>query len=134
MANTWQDIPLAADLISDSQDDLRQNFAYLNTILGNDHQIAFLDTDTGAGEGRHKKVSLITQAMAPVYVAGQNYNNALWSDSQNIYWQTNVGATNIKLTNPAGTLVASTGYSFLAGDATTGIIIQWGQGTTNSSG
>ena len=126
MANTWQDIPLAADLISDSQDDLRQNFAYLNTILGNDHQIAFLDTDTTAGEGRHKKVSLLTQAMAPAYVAAQNYNNAIWADSTNFYWQTGAGATNIRLSNQQGTSLATNGYSFLPGDSTNGLLIQWG--------
>lgn len=55
-------IPLAADLLSDSQADLLANFGQLNTQFGVNH-VAF--DDVSADKGKHKFVQFVRQATAP---------------------------------------------------------------------
>jgi hypothetical protein len=55
-------IPLAADLLSDSQADLLANFGQLNTQFGVNH-VAF--NDVSADKGKHKFVQFVRQATAP---------------------------------------------------------------------
>ncbi len=70
MADTYQDIPQANDILSKSQGDIEKNFLYLARTLGTtqtfkapgtgagDHQFTVGGTDATQFEGRHRQVSL----------------------------------------------------------------------------
>ena len=93
MTFTFADIPLASNLISNSQGDIRDNFDYLQAILNTDHQSVFGNNNTTAFEGRHQQVSLldwnvVTPGSGPVFPVGQNVDNQIFSYQGNLFAQT----------------------------------------------
>jgi hypothetical protein len=125
MPNQFQDIPLAGDLLSISQGDLKQNFDYIQGSLGKDHQLVFGHTDTGTTfEGRHIQVSLNDRTNANLAMPGDGTDSLLWSSSGNLYWKDTTIASGVQITNKnvLPSAIANGGFSFLPG----GIMICWG--------
>lgn len=128
MANTFQNIPNASDLLSDSQVDIKENFGYLATTLGQDHQIAFGDTDTASGEGYHKVIHYVKQGANPAAIASvlqmyskdytPNFTGAT-PDTQ-LFTRTGAGGISQLTGNDANT----DGWCWLGG-----ILLQWGRKT-----
>jgi hypothetical protein len=129
-------IPQPTDLLSDSQQDLLNNFTAANTSFGINHY-AF---DNGTVDnGKHKFVSLTTQgttiagspATAATDVAVYNRSQVgLDSGKQNLYYKfQNQGAgigTDVILTRFLSPVSATNGYTFIPG----GFFVQWGVVTT----
>lgn len=115
-------IPQATDLISQSQGQLLTNFSQANIAFGVDHT-AF---DVAANQGKHKKSTYLEQAADPVTLANEI----------DIYSKDVAGVTTMFLRKEtAGTVIAtsgqdpiraSTGSTFVPGDATRALIFKWG--------
>ena len=124
MPNTFRDIPLAGDLISVSQADLKQNFDYIQGALGKDHQINFGSSDTGTSfEGRHKQLSLNNRnGGVPTITDGAD--SIVYGINGNLAWTSASSAGPVQLTNVKTNAVtnATSGCTFLPG----GILLQWG--------
>jgi hypothetical protein len=58
--------PLANDKLSTSQGDIAGNFTEINTYVNVDHEAFNI-----ANQGKHKKISLLSQAAAPAATAGE---------------------------------------------------------------
>lgn len=63
----YYDTPQAADRINATQPLIQANFATINTDFSVDH-IGF---DAAAHNGKHKKITLVQQAAAPAFAAGE---------------------------------------------------------------
>lgn len=116
MPNTFQDKPLATDLLSTSQGDLKQNFDYIQGALGKDHQIVFGHTDTGTTfEGRHTQVSLNNRANANLPVPVDGVDTFFWSNNGDLFGRnsTSIAYQITGLTYGAGN--GNPGFLFLPG-------------------
>lgn len=123
-------IPLATDLISSSQDDIKQNFQALNTSWDVNH-VGF----NSVGAGKHNFVEMPNQTTpGPAGAAGQFVIYSLDDSGQSELWyRRNNEATEYQLTgkNPSITTAGNTfGYTFLPG----GLLIQWKICSTNDTG
>lgn len=147
--NTYQDKPLAGDVLSVSQGDIEHNFLYLANTLGSaqpnkaggtgpgDHQISIGGLDNVQFEGRHLSVSFKDQGGALAYP--QDGTDAyMWSNGGNIFWgnatsgpfQLTTGNTGANFggdatISPGGifTTIIHAGWTSLPG----GLILQYGQ-------
>lgn len=110
-------IPLATDLISVSQGDLKNNFTALDTAWNVNH-VGFNAT----GAGKHKFVELPIQGSDPAGAVSEvTIYSKTSAGSSEIYMKRDAIGTPIQMT--VGSIAASTtGKSFLPG----GMIIQWG--------
>jgi hypothetical protein len=133
MTYTFQDKPLATDILSQSQSDLRQNFDYEQAAFGKDHQTVFGNTNATTFEGRHLQVSLPdwsvvsspgtfppTTGVAPVFPS-DGVDNQIYSYAHNI-WSQNA-STSTQITPCLAILAAAkfTGAGSLAGSAIGGM-------------
>lgn len=132
MAFSFQDKPLSGDILATSQGDLKQNFDYLQAVLGGvspivkDHQIGFKlvtshDSST-LGEGRHNSVGLIDNGVPNFPTDG--ITDFIYATAGNIFFKT-VANVPIQLTNVnvgAPSAIQNKGYTFLPG----GIMLCWG--------
>lgn len=126
-------IPLAGDLLSQSQADLFNNFQEINTFVGINHE-AFNSVAPHA-QGKHKQVEMPVQAAAvatdPTQWSMYVKNNTLAIPAPAIYLRPPVSAQ-----HPAGNeidvttaLLASPGWCRLP----CGIIMKWGTGSVTAS-
>ena len=100
-------IPLATDLISNSQGDILTNFTQLNTQFGIDH-VAFY-TGSGNGDGTHKQITFNTPRLDPV----------LAGDDSMVYSKTVSGVTQLFFANATtAAQVSSTGTAANPGTIT----------------
>lgn len=135
-------IPQAADLLSVSQADIRNNFSSANTIFGINHY-AFNDA-SAANRGKHKFVEIPQRAFGSgpppglvggqgaVYVSNDTTSAQLFytnGSSGNEYQLTNV------FTGSYGVFgTAVNGWTFLAGNPTQGgLILNYGKVSTPGS-
>lgn len=115
-------IPLATDLISNSQAQLLANFSQLNTQFAVDH-VAF-NTGSGNGDGTHKKITF-DNAPAEPSPAGtvSNVFPLLVGSAQELFFKNASteynGAGKVQLTGPL--LSTNAGYVTIQG----GLIVQW---------
>jgi len=117
-------IPAAGDLLSQSQDDILNNFIAIKTLVDINHV-----TFDAAGQGKHNFIQFPVQALAPTTVAGE----------VGLYSQTSVLTGNPELVfshESAGSgweftsaVKAETGFATLP----SGIIFKWGSGTVNAN-
>lgn len=108
-------IPQANDQLSQSQDDLLQNFQAINTYVAVNHE-GF----ASANAGKHKFVTFTDQSPAPA-VAGTDiamYNAAV-SGTQQLHIK-KAGGTGVPITQL--TLSPGAGYTYLPA----GLLLQWG--------
>lgn len=127
MPNTLQNIPLATDLLSVSQGDLKQNCDYFVGALGKDHQIVFGDSDTGTvAEGRHLGLSLIDKGAQAF--PGDGTDSFFYSTAGNIFWRNaSVGPVQITDKNVVPSAIQNKGFTYLPG----GIMLCWGTQAAN---
>ncbi len=126
---TFKDIPQAGDVLATSQGDLEGNFSYFNTTLSKEHQIAFTDSSGTASEGRHKYVTLQSQALSP-FSPGDSSTTGVFQNSGSLYALLNTNQ-NVRLTDSTSTSYtngASSGSTVLPCPSGTGpLIMKWGQ-------
>lgn len=123
---TFQSKPLASDLISNSQADLKGNFDFMQATLGKDHKLNFGDTDITLFEGRHTQVSLNDRGGAVAH-PGDGTDSFMYSNGGQLYWR-NAAVGPVQMTNSTTPVAATSGYTFLPG----GLLLQWGVAVTNS--
>lgn len=117
--------PQAADLLSQSQADLLNNFSALDTCISVDH-VALND----ANQGKHKAVHLVNQTPAPAAPVTAAGECALYSVGSDLVFKTPSLGAAVDGINVFGTaLKASTGWVKLPN----GIIFEWGSSTTAGS-
>lgn len=78
-------IPNATDFLSDSQQDIRNNFQQLDTSFGLNH---FLFSDTTASNGKHKYIEMVNEAALPAGLAdeeGTIYTKKVSTESELFY-------------------------------------------------
>lgn len=115
MTFKFQDIPLAGDLISQSQGDLKANFDYLQASLGKDHQIVFGDTNMTTFEGRHTQVSLKDRANTNIPIPIDGVDSFFWSSGGDV-WGRNTTSSALQLTGLTYSAAnANPGFFFLPG-------------------
>jgi hypothetical protein len=126
---TFQDIPQPGDILSVSQVDLENNFAFLSQSLTKDHDIAFSLNSATTEVGYHKKVTLEASINNNIAMPS-SADSLLFSFAGNIYWKNPTLAAAVQMTNAnvGSPLIAAFGYTFLPG----GLMVQWGK--TASSG
>lgn len=125
MVSYNNDIPDTANNPSADQPLLKENTNAIDTIIGIDH-ISFNSPDGGT----HQQVHLSDQS-APGLLGVDSvlYSNASAGNSWP-FWQNSLVSA-LQLAGPVATVSAALqGVTTLPG----GIILQWGQGTTNGSG
>jgi len=114
-------IPAANDLLSQSQQDIQQNFAAIQTLVGVNH------INFGAvGEGKHLYLQLPEHA-APVTAvneAGFYANVGATSTVTELFFRRENNGASIPMTE---CLAAAAGWTFLP----SGIMLQWGSATMN---
>jgi len=123
-------IPQAADLLSVSQGDIRDNFGGIKSLVDIDH-VSFASADAG----KHIKVTLPVQAPAPAFVAGEvgmysflnptTNKNELYVNKTNNSGIVQIAATSSILGNAnpiPGTFGDTTGWTMLP----SGIKMVWG--------
>ena len=112
MPNQFKDKPDAADLLSNSQSDLKGNFEYVQGALGKDHQVVFGDTDTGTTfGGRHKQVSLNNRGSAVAHPA-DGTSSFFYDNGGNTFWR-NASVGPVQMTNATVPVAAASGATFL---------------------
>lgn len=129
-------VPLGTDKLSNSQNDLNGNFQAINTFVAIDH-IAL----NAANQGKHKKVSLVSQAAVPAVVAGEIGLGvtampgaiipavaAAITGGSELYLSRTDGVNNFVFPFTAS-LQADTGWCYLP----SGIIMKWGIGSCPGS-
>ncbi len=112
-------IPQPPDILSDSQDDILQNFQQINTVFAQNH-IPF----EAAGQGKHKEVTL-PELVAPTPTLIDEANiysqlSALTGETE-LFWQRENNGTRIEWT---GLLATGNGWTRLP----SGILLKWGGG------
>ena len=127
-----QNIPQPGDKLSQSQADLRGNFQALDTYVQVDH-VALAAAD----QGKHKKVSYVSQAyVAPILGPATAINEAIIFSRDSIAVPGTTAlffkGPNLAAIAPAAefsfALKAAAGYTILP----SGIYIQWGTGNGNA--
>jgi len=122
MVFPFTDTPLAPDLLSVSQGDIRNNIDYLQATLNKDHQTVFGDTNVTVFEGRHKQVSMNDRANNNLAIPADGTDNFLWGSGGNLFWRNTTVANGVQMTVNIDPLAAASGYTFLPG----GLLLQWG--------
>lgn len=114
-------IPAANDLISQSQSDIQQNFAAIQTLIEVNH-----GTFGAATEGKHKFTSLVEQGAAPVTAANEIalYTKEIGGISA-LFLRHESAGTEVDITTA---VKASPGTCTLP----CGIILKWGTGSVSS--
>lgn len=131
-------IPQPGDFLSDSQQDILNNFIQLDTTMGQDH---YNFSDNTSNNGKHKQTRFVNEAAIPAgLVTGEGtlYTKAVSSESQAFYSPDDTGreyqmtrtveASFSSFANTAGT--SSSGWTFLPG----GILMQYGLKTVDAKG
>lgn len=136
---TFQDKPLAGDLLSNSQADLKGNFDYLQGVIGGappvgspaagkDHQMQFGSTDSTPAEGRHNRVGFIDLGAQTFPIDG--LTGVEYASAGNLYFiNSTIGPiqlTKMGVGNVSNS--ATNGSTFLPG----GMIMKWGAFTIAS--
>ena len=120
-------IPQATDAISQSQSDLLNNFAAIQTLIDIDH-VDFAN----ANQGQHNKVTFPVQGGAPVFAAGSlGLYNLAYSGTNQLFFN-NAAGTNYPITasGTTGSPVATSGWTYLP----SGMLLVWGQATIVAGG
>ena len=134
----YLDIPLATDALSQSQQDIRNNFLSILNAFDANH----VDFNAGADAGKHKYVTLPQQGSTPpiafgatemaLYSAQSPYNAAV----NEIFINKTNQATVVQIPSTSSILsVASdpgndvSGWTYLP----SGILLKWGNGTANGN-
>lgn len=149
MANTFQDIPQANDILSDSQGDILGNFNYLVNTLGTsngkngDHAISIGGADNVTFEGRHRQVCFNNRNGAAPTVAGiaDGTTAMFYGDNGNVFFSTagtagafqltryntvtHFGGNNIYQAGGGAIAQARGGWTFLPG----GLYMMYGSAT-----
>jgi len=123
-------IPLATDLISNSQPQILANFDQLNTQFAVDH-VAF-NTGSGNGDGTHKKITFDNAPTEPTPSGTiSNIFPLLVGSNQELFFKNASteynGAGKVQLTGASS--LNTNGYITLPN----ALIIQWGTGTWSGS-
>ena len=117
-------VPLAGDLISQSQADLNTNFTQINTVFGIDH-VEF-DDGTVGDRGTHKQITINNVLGADPGLASpiaSLYTKTTAGVSE-LFFQNGALAANVsQLTGSNGTLASDGAFKFA-----TGLILKWGSG------
>lgn len=117
-------IPAPTDQLSQSQQDIQDNFAAIKTLVDVNH-VTF---DT-ADQGKHKFVTFPVQGSAPTFNAGEVglYNAAYATTGVNELFVTNQAGTSTPITasNPN-----TQGWTYLP----SGILLKWGTSTVSGLG
>ena len=129
-------IPMATDLISNSQSQILANFGQLNTQFGVDH-IPF-NTGSGNGDGTHKKITFDNAPTEPTPTGTiSNVFPLLVGSNQELFFKnasTEYSSSGkVQLTGPSsiGSTTNSSGYVTLPG----GLLLQWVEvGISGSTG
>ena len=121
-------IPQSSDRISDSQQEILDNFTTLKTFLDKNH--VDISTPTGGNdEGKHKFVQFPEQSSDPTTGATEGALLTKASGgSTELFWVPVSSGTAVQLTKGSATVAAS-GSTFLPG----GAILKWGTDTWTSS-
>lgn len=131
MATYKQNIPLATDLKSQSQSDIKDNFGEIKTLVDINH-VTFGDGD----QGKHKYVTLPEQGADPDLV--EDNQATVYSKESDIttktglFWQgegTGAAAGDV-IEMTAKKINGNLGYTYLP----SGIILHFGQGTATGGG
>ena len=117
-------IPLSTDLLSQSQDDILNNFAGIKTLVDVNHV-----TFDAADQGKHSFIEFPVQAPVPTTGAGEvglyAQTSALTGNPELVFSHESAGST-YEFTSAEK---AETGYTMLP----SGIILKWGSGTVNAN-
>ncbi len=118
-------IPQADDLISESQQQILDNFGQLNSVFDQDH--VKYDDATVADRGKHKQSTYTELSADPATLVNENviYSKDVNAITQ-LFFRKQSSGTVIQMT-AEDPIRATDGTSFLPGLATGGILIQWGQ-------
>lgn len=122
-----RDIPESSDILSTSQDDIKNNFNTADTSFAINH-IAFSESTNA---GKHIYCTLIEQS-APTTAANEiSLYNKVTDSASTLYMMHESAGTEVQLSVPATNVSAATaGSSYLPG----GVIIKWGLGAATTSG
>jgi len=117
-------IPQSTDLLSQSQDDILNNFAAIKTLVDINHV-----TFDAVGQGKHNFIEFPVQLPVPTTAAGEvglyAQTSALTGNPELVFSHESAGST-YEFT---AAVKASTGYAILP----SGIIFKWGSGTVNAN-
>ena len=113
----YQDIPLATDKLSVSQDDIKNNFLAIKALVDVNHNTFAAGASP---EGKHKKIDFTDLGADPAVVGA---DVAMYNNGSELFIKKAAGAA-IPLTGAA--TLADTGTITLP----SGLIIKWGRGTT----
>lgn len=115
-----QNIPQPADQISDSQNDLLNNFGSIYTLVNVNH-VTFDDPN----QGKHAFVEMPQQAMAPVTALGEVglycLASAYGAGSPTLVYRKENSGAQVEI---ASANLANPGWTFLP----SGLLIKWGAG------
>ena len=122
-----KDIPGASDILSTSQDDIKNNFNTADTSFAINHSAFTVAT---ADAGKHLYCTLIEQT-APTTVANEVSLYSKEEDSvSTLFLRHESAGTEVQLSVAAANVVASAqGSSYLPG----GVIIKWGNGVAKTA-
>jgi len=118
-------IPQPTDILSDSQDDILENFQQLNTAWNVNHVLF-----NTANQGMHAQVTMPNNAAPTATAIGQAN---MWSQQSTLTattelaWQRENAGSIIEWT---GLLAATPGWTRLP----SGILLKWGQGNSTGTG
>jgi len=117
-------IPTASDKLSQSQDDILNNFIGINTLVNVNHV-----TFDKPNEGKHHFVEFPVQGFAPVTVAsevGLYCQTSALSGNPELVFSHQSASSAYEFT---ASVMAETGYAILP----SGIIFKWGSGSVNAN-
>lgn len=137
MTFTLTNSPISTHTLAVDQPLMLANDQYYYTALGKDHQIVLGHSANATpgqptlGEGRHMQVTFLEDTANPTLQTADMAIGMIWMHLNDLFFR-NATIGPVQLTDSASgvPISAPTGRSWLPG----GICIQWGQGTTNSSG
>lgn len=130
------DIPKATDRLKDSQSDIQDNFAELETYLEINH-VEF----GNANQGKHKWVTFPAQTVAPTFASGEEglynlpfNNNTSVLNELFVHKQTSTGTSDIPFTasilsQNATPASLAAGWSYLP----SGLLVKWGSASGNGT-
>lgn len=124
-------IPLASDLLSKSQGNIRDNFTSANTTFGINH-LAF-DNAT-ANIGKHKFVQMPAGSLPAGLISGEGTLYTKSSTGSQLYYSPDNTSNEYQITRTIASTFATfsqiPGWTFLPG----GMLMQWGQVSTPGAG
>lgn len=122
-------IPTPSQRLKDSQPEFLENFKCISALLGVDHVISPWESPASGNQGKHNQVTLPEQGSDPTTLTNE----------MAIYTKEVSGSTNLFLANEnAGNIYNISAKSWASSQGSTilpsGLVLKWGQGTTNASG